>query len=192
LRSVWPRPADDKTLVGQTILAARTLHFLDPGAAPLSEHATARATLALRTALDVPMLREGQPIGVIVLARSEVRGFSEHEIALVQTFADQAVIAIENVRLFKELQQKNEALTVAHAQVTESLEQQTATAEILGVISGSPTDIQPVFAAVLDRALTLCERSEEHTSELQSLTNLVCRLLLEKKKLCPDTDVDAD
>src|SRR5262249_3306839 len=106
-----------------------------------------------------PMLRADELLGAIVIYRGEVRPFTDSQIALMETFADQAAIAIENVRLFKELQQKNEALTVAHAQVTESLEQQTATAEILSVISGSPTDIQPVFAAVLDRALTLCEAS---------------------------------
>jgi len=156
LRSVWPRPADDKTLVGQTILAARTLHFLDPGAAPLPEHSTARATLSLGTALDVPMLRLGQPIGVIGLARSEVRAFSEHEIALVQTFADQAVIAIENVRLFTELEEKNKALTAAHAQVTESLEQQTATAEVLKLISRSTFDLGPVLETLIEHAARLC------------------------------------
>src|SRR5262249_19509569 len=95
----------------------------------------------VRTHLATPLSREGIVLGVILIRRTEVRPFSEAHISLLQTFADQAVIAIENVRLFKELQQKNQALTVAHAQVTESLEQQTATAEILSVISGSPTDI---------------------------------------------------
>src|SRR5262249_16388962 len=76
---------------------------------------------------------------------------------LLKTFADQAVIAIENVRLFTELQGKNKALTTAHAQVSESLEQQTATAEILRVISSSPTDVQPVFHAVAQSAARLCE-----------------------------------
>src|SRR5262249_13040884 len=77
-------------------------------------------------------------------------------IGLLQTFADQAVIAIENVRLFTELQEKNQALTAAHAQVTESLEQQTATAEILRVISGSPTDLQPVMDTVAENASRVC------------------------------------
>src|SRR5262249_54067432 len=75
---------------------------------------------------------------------------------LVETFADQAVIAIENVRLFTELQEKNQALTTAHAQVTESMEQQTATSEILQVISSSPTDVQPVFDAIAAAATRLC------------------------------------
>src|SRR5262249_37256534 len=91
------------------------------------------------------------------VTRQEPGMFAPSEIALLQTFADQAVIAIENVRLFTELQEKNRALTQAHAQVTESLEQQTATSEILGVISSSPTDVQPVFDTILRSAVRLCE-----------------------------------
>src|SRR5260370_6569791 len=102
------------------------------------------------------MLREGAPIGVIWVARAEPAPFSDNEIELLKTFADQAVIAIENVRLFTELQQKNEALTRAHAQVSEALDQQTATSEILRVISHSPTDVQPVLDAVAESAARLC------------------------------------
>jgi two-component system, NtrC family, sensor kinase len=82
--------------------------------------------------------------------------FTDNQIALMETFADQAAIAIENVRLFTELQEKNRALTEAHARVIESLEQQTATAEILRVISSSPTDVQPVFDAIAEQAMRLC------------------------------------
>jgi hypothetical protein len=101
-------------------------------------------------------MRKGVAIGTINLRRPEAELFTDKQVALLQTFADQAVIAIENVRLFTELQQKNEALTTAHAQVSESLEQQTATAEILRVISGSPTDAQPVFETIAASALRLC------------------------------------
>jgi signal transduction histidine kinase len=96
-------------------------------------------------------------LGAIWIRRTEVRPFTEKQIKLLETFADQAVIAIENVRLFKELEEKNRALTEAHAQVTESLEQQTATAEILRVISGSRDNLTPVFDSILDSATRLCE-----------------------------------
>jgi transcriptional regulator with GAF, ATPase, and Fis domain len=102
------------------------------------------------------MRKEGVAIGTIVVRRSEARPFSERQVALLQTFADQAVIAIENVRLFTELQEKNQALTQAHAQITEALDQQTATSEILRVISSSPTDLQPVFDTIVRSAMQLC------------------------------------
>jgi two-component system, NtrC family, sensor kinase len=105
----------------------------------------------------VPLLRHDEAIGTIAVARRELGGFTDDEIALLKTFADQAVIAIGNVRLFTELQQRNEALTQAHAQVSEALEQQTATSEILHVISSSPTDIQPVFDAIARSAMQLCD-----------------------------------
>src|SRR5438876_12314562 len=99
------------------------------------------------------MLGKGRPIGAITVTRMAPALFSETEIALLQTFADQAVIAIENVRLFNELEEKNRALTESHAQVTEALEQQTATAEILRVISQSQTDVQPVFDTIVRSAV---------------------------------------
>src|SRR4029077_14037186 len=98
-----------------------------------------------------------RPVGAIVVFRQERRRFTDSEIQLLKTFADQAVIAIENVRLFTELEEKNRALTEAHAQVSEALEQQTATAEILRVISSSPTDVQPVFDTIVSSAVRLCD-----------------------------------
>src|SRR5262245_31100318 len=144
------------TASGRSVLERRAVHVADIAAEAemFPEGSAIARALGFRTMLSVPLLREGVPLGTIVLRRSAVEPFSEKQIALLQTCADQAVIAIENARLLTELQQRNEALTQAHAQVSEALEQQTATAEILSVISGSPTDIRPVFDAVLDRALT--------------------------------------
>src|SRR5262249_59355123 len=98
--------------------------------------------LGSRTGLWVPMLKDGTPVGVIVTWRREVRAFSESQVQLLSTFADQAVIAIENVRLFKELQTSNRDLTT-------TLDKQTATSDILRVISQSQTDVQPVFDTIL-------------------------------------------
>jgi GAF domain-containing protein len=112
---------------------------------------------AFRSVMSIPMLRAAEPIGAITVTRADPGPFSDKQLALLQTFADQAVIAIENVRLFTELKEKNSALTEAHAQVTEALEQQTATSEILRVISSSPTDEQPVFDAIVRSARRLCD-----------------------------------
>jgi signal transduction histidine kinase len=117
------------------------------------ENLRARAS---RSVMAIPMMRHGDVFGAISLAHRDVNAFSDTQVELLKTFADQAVIAIENVRLFKELQEKNRALTQAHAQVTEALEQQTATSEILGVISGFPRDVQPVFDAIIANAVRLC------------------------------------
>src|SRR4029077_16837431 len=109
-----------------------TLHIHDLAAEPEDDLLAPFArSLGVRTVLGTPLLREGIPIGTIHIRRMEVRPFTEKQIKLLETFAAQAVIAIENVRLFQELK--------------ESLEQQTATSEILGVIASSPTDIQPVL-----------------------------------------------
>jgi len=104
----------------------------------------------MRTWLGVPMLKENEVVGAFVIYRREVRAFSAKQTDLLRTFADQAVIAIENVRLFKELDARNRDLT-------ETLEQQTATSEILRVISSSQTDVQPVFETIADNSLRLCE-----------------------------------
>src|SRR5262245_8622867 len=158
VRRTFPRPLDPTTALGQAILERRVNQLPDTEsstAAPVVRDA-ARA-VGFRAELSVPMIRDGEPIGGIAVTRRNPGLFSPAEVQLLQTFADQAVIAIENVRLFTELQEKNGALTQAHATVTESLERQTATSEILRVISSSPTDVQPVFDAIVGTGVRLCE-----------------------------------
>jgi two-component system, NtrC family, sensor kinase len=155
----YPRRLDDEDDEGPMTRAIRDASMVhhpdllsDPGV-PAWLREVAR-TESFRSLVIVPMLREGRPLGTLNVSRPE-GGFSERQIQLLRTFADQAVIAIENVRLFTELQEKNRALVEAHARVTETLEEQTATAEILGVISSSPTDLAPVMAAVTQSAVRL-------------------------------------
>ena len=158
LRASFPRPVQSEGASAQAIRDRAPLNIADAHTDPRfpeAEHARARAR-GYRSRVVVPMLSRDQAIGAIGVTRREPGGFSDDEVALLQTFADQAVIAIENVRLFTELQEKNRALTHAHAQVTEALDQQTATSEILGVISSSPTDVRPVFETIASNARRLC------------------------------------
>ena len=145
-------PVNRLSVSGRAVSDRRTLHVRDLTAESETEFPVGKALqrrFGHRSILATPLLREGVPLGALVLFRTEVEPFSDKQLALLQTFADQAVIAIENVRLFKELEARNSALT-------ETLGQQTATAEILSVISSSPTDLRPVFDAILDSAITLC------------------------------------
>ncbi len=167
------------SVAGRSVLERRAVDVADlqietqefPEGSALARQTGQRATLS------VPLLREGVPIGAILLRRAEAVPFTDKHIALLETFADQAVIAIENVRLFEELQEKNAALTRAHAQVTEALERQTATSDILRVISGSPTDTRPVFDVILDNALRLCdaERGIAYTYDGEWFVGAVAR-----------------
>ena len=159
-----PMPATDipvhrGTLGGRTLIERRLIHIRDLQAEldDFPEGSALARAFGHRTTLSVPLLREDVAIGNIQVRRQEVRPFSDTQIALLQTFADQAVIAIENARLFTELREKNLALTEAHAHVTEALDQQTATAEILRVISRSQTDVQPVFDTIVRSAVRLCD-----------------------------------
>jgi GAF domain-containing protein/anti-sigma regulatory factor (Ser/Thr protein kinase) len=144
-------PVRRDLVAGRAVIDRRTMHFADILAEPRSELASAQELalrMGYRTVVAAPLMRQGEPVGVLGVWRTEVRPFSDSEVALLETFADQAVIAIENVRLFNELQDRNKALT-------EALEQQTATGDILRVMSSSPTDLQPVLEAVAERAARL-------------------------------------
>jgi two-component system, NtrC family, sensor kinase len=154
-RQSYPIRLDTPSLVARAIGGQRIVHIPDVDAAsdmPMFSRDWARR-FGYRSLLIVPMLRDGLSVGAIGVNRILAEAFSDSEIDLLRTFADQAVIAIENVRLFKELEARNSALT-------ESLEQQTATADILEVISRSPTDVEPVFEAVVASAARLCEAQD--------------------------------
>jgi GAF domain-containing protein/anti-sigma regulatory factor (Ser/Thr protein kinase) len=143
-------PRGRGSIVGRTLLAGSVVHVHDLEADPEYTMGAAQEKLGLRTVVGVPLVREGMPIGVIMLARQSVRAFTDKQIDLVTTFADQAVIAIENTRLFEEVQART-------SELQESLDYQTATSEILGVISRSPSDAQPVFNAIAGSAMRLCD-----------------------------------
>jgi two-component system, NtrC family, sensor kinase len=166
----YPMPVQSpSSLTIRAIRERAVVHVSDMESDPtVPESARARSrAIDQRTLLAVPMLREGVAIGAIRVSRREPKPFADTQIELLKTFADQAVIAIENVRLFTELQEKNRALTEAHAQVTESLEQQTATADILRVIASSPTDLQPVLEAVAKNAARVCGAADSSISLLE-------------------------
>src|SRR5262249_19804588 len=152
----FPMPPDRASAAGRAILAGEIVQIPDVLADPQYALIAEMQTADIRSNTAVPMLRDGRVVGTINVGRPEPGLLSDGEIALLQTFADQAVIAIENVRLFTELQEKNTALTEAHGRVTEALDQQTATSEILSVISSSPTDVQPVFDTIVESAVKLC------------------------------------
>jgi signal transduction histidine kinase len=145
-----PAPINRGTLLGRTFLERRTIHIEDVLADPEYQWAESQRVGRYRTMLGVPLLREGVPLGIIGMWREEARPFTAKQIELVTTFADQAVIAIENVRLLQELQNRNRDLT-------EALEQQTATSEVLNVIARSPVELQPVYQAIVANTTRLCE-----------------------------------
>jgi GAF domain-containing protein len=138
------------SIIGRTVLERKPIQVADVLSDPEYSFQDVQQKLGYRTVLGVPLLREGHPIGAIVLMRLTVQPFTDKQIELVTTFADQAVIAIENVRLFEAEQQRTRELS-------ESLEQQTATSEILKVISSSPGELQSVFQTILTNATRICD-----------------------------------
>ncbi|MEC9368000.1 MAG: GAF domain-containing protein [Pseudomonadota bacterium] len=150
---IFPRPVTRRFVMGRAILDRKTVHVDDVNADDDYDPRTLdilQKAGQYRTIMGVPILRKGEPVGVIGLVRREVRPFTLRQIALVETFAEQAVIAVENARLFSEIQ--------------ESLEFQTAASDMLGVISRSPSDTQPVFDAIVERAQRLCDAEFSHVS----------------------------
>jgi GAF domain-containing protein len=145
-----PIEVSQGTLVGRTVLEGRTIQIADVQADPEYTFLEAARIGRIHTMLGVPLMREGTPIGVFNLQRTSVRPFTDKQIELAETFADQAVIAIENVRLFDEVQARTRELS-------EALEQQTATSEVLQVISSSPGELEPVFQAMLANAMRICD-----------------------------------
>src|SRR5262249_53457644 len=141
-------------VLGRAVIERRTIQVADAQAEAdeYPESQKLALQLGFRTALAVPLVHAGEAIGVIYIRRAEVRPFTERQIELVNTFADQAVIAIENTRLFEEVQART-------GELQEALEQQTATSEVLGVISRSPGELGPVFGIMLANATKLCEAS---------------------------------
>jgi len=144
-----PVVADRGSAMGRALLEGRSVHVPDALADQEYTFTEAQRLANFRTVLAVPMLREGAPIGVIVMTRKEARPFTQKQIELATTFADQAVIAIENVRLFDEVRAKSRDLE-------ESLQQQTATSEVLQIISSSPGHLAPVFESMLANATRVC------------------------------------
>ena len=153
LRNQYPMRPEAAVFAGRCILERSAINIADAQADPSPQNRDRARLRGFRAALSVPMLRDGQPIGVITVSRRKSGTFAANEIDLLQTFADQAVIAIENARLFDEVQARTRELT-------EALTYQTGSANILNVIASSPTDIEPVLNAIVEGACELCEAND--------------------------------
>ena len=148
-------PVDRRSTIGRTMLEGKPVQIRDVLSDPDYAYLQSQKKGGFRTMLGAPLLREGTPIGVLLLARKDVRPFTQNHIDLIDTFANQAVIAIETVRLLNDLRQRTDDLS-------ESLEQQTATSDVLKVISSSTGDMEPVFETLLANALRICEAKFGH------------------------------
>jgi GAF domain-containing protein len=145
-----PWKAGRESAIGRVLLERSAINILDAATDPEYRMVEHQKLGGYHATLGVPLLREGTLMGVVVLGRCSIGSFTDRQIELVKTFADQAVIAIENVRLFDEVQARTRELS-------EALEQQTATSEVLGVISSSPGELEPVFQALLANATRICD-----------------------------------
>ena len=150
VRRVYPRPPNRGGATDRAIVARAVVYIPDVRDDPEYPYQEVAQAAGYRSHLSVPILRHGQPVGAITVAGASPRAFSDRQVALLQIFADQAVIAIENTRLLNDLRQRTDDLS-------ESLEQQTATSEVLKVISSSPGELEPVFSAMLENATRICE-----------------------------------
>src|SRR4029077_9694630 len=150
VRHIYPMAPGRGTAAARAVLARAVVHIPDITRDRAYELTDSVRAAGFRSALAVPMLRDGAAIGAIVVFRAEGGRFPERQVALLQTFADQAVIAVENARLV-------EALGGRNRELAETLERQTATGEILRAIAASPPDVQPVFEAIVRSAARLCE-----------------------------------
>jgi GAF domain-containing protein len=155
LHRAYPRPPDRGGGTGRAILDRAVVQILDVELDPDYQQQALSRAIGWRSGLFVPMLRDGTPIGVIMVARAAPGLFPDNEVELLKTFADQAVIAIENTRLF-------EAEQARTLELKESLEYQTATADVLNVISRSPNELRPVLNAIVATAGRLCEADYAH------------------------------
>jgi len=153
------RSLAERSASSEAIRNVRTVHVVDVADPEALRRYPDTKLIGTRTVLHVPLVRDGRAIGQISLGRLEVRAYSQEEIVLVETFADQAVIAIENARLFSELEQRNRELS-------ETLEQQTATAEVLRVIASSPTNLEEILQSIADIAAKLCDATISMVSRI--------------------------
>ncbi len=148
--------ADRKSVTGRTALEGQVIHVADVASDPEYNLPEAVTLGKYRTCLGVPLLREGVVVGVIAIGRQRVQPYTDRQIELVRTFADQAVIALENARLLTELQQRTDELAARNNEYGERIEHQSATIDVLKAMSASPGDPQPVFDLIVRRARDLC------------------------------------